>query len=128
MGGPAGPRRDRRRTLFAGNIHPIWRGIGCILAILVPVIAFGLAGFLLTQMDSGELTVEAPPVELPVLGEVEDFWLIAGLGVLLVPTLFMGLAMLGSILYTLMGGPRNERMARRQREEEEKTYRRGGRR
>jgi hypothetical protein len=35
---------DRRRAIKAPDgPHPIWRGIGCLMMVIVPVISFGLA-------------------------------------------------------------------------------------
>jgi hypothetical protein len=34
------------------QIHPIWRGIGCILLILIPVISYITADYLVTNRDN----------------------------------------------------------------------------
>lgn len=42
------------------RIHPIWRGIGCILFLILPIIAF-LAANLLLEMNSERGWVAVPP-------------------------------------------------------------------
>lgn len=49
-----------------GQVHPVWRGIGCVLMIIIPVISYVAADFLVTNAGSiswvvipGELLVNA---------------------------------------------------------------------
>lgn len=35
-------QRYNQKTLVKPEIHPIWRGIGCVLIVLVPLMAYGL--------------------------------------------------------------------------------------
>lgn len=42
------------------KIHPIWRGIGCILMLIMPVIAF-LSANLLLEWNSEQGLVRVPP-------------------------------------------------------------------
>jgi hypothetical protein len=109
-----GPRITRRtnRSVFPWKIHPVWRGIGCILAILIPALSFYLAAYLIANMQGTELMIETPPVEVPFIGEVENFWLIFGLGMLISPGIFIVLGILGAMIYSAAGGPENERQAR----------------
>lgn len=53
---------DKRRW----KVHPIWRGIGCILLVVVPVISFLLARFYMAYVDLLPLPNELlRPVILP---------------------------------------------------------------
>ena len=106
--------RRSRRSLFPWKVHPIWRGIGCIMAILIPALSFALAAYIIANMQGSELVIDTPPVTLPGFGEVEDFWLILGLGILLMPGLFLVLGVFGAMLYSAAGGVENERLAKRQ--------------
>lgn len=110
------PRITRRsqRSLFPWKIHPVWRGIGCLLAILIPALSISLAAYLIANMQGGELVIETPPVVVPFLGEVENFWLIFGLGLLFVPGFFIALGVIGAMVYSAAGGHENEKLAKSQ--------------
>lgn len=51
-------RYDRRTTDRRWKVHPIWRGIGCILLILVPFLSFFLARFFMASVDILPLPVQ----------------------------------------------------------------------
>ncbi len=106
--------RRSRRSLFPWKIHPIWRGIGCLLAILIPALSLSLAAYLIANMQGGALVLETPPVTVPLVGEVENFWLIFGLGLLFVPGIFIALGVMGAMIYSAAGGHENEKLAKRQ--------------
>lgn len=104
-------RRRTGRSLFPWEVHPIWRGIGCVFMVLIPILSFGVADVILDYLATTELVIETPSKVLPLLGEVENFWVLLVLGLLLIPAFFYALSMLGAVLYSALGGPHNERLA-----------------
>jgi hypothetical protein len=56
------------------SIHPIWRGIGCILIILIPILSFAAAK-LLVQENLQQKWVQIPDelkgsIDVPSLGQI----------------------------------------------------------
>ena len=102
--------RYRNRGPFPWRIHPIWRGIGCLLLILVPLISYGLINAFL----------DLAPVQYPELasslaranpgGLDSPTWIVA-LVIVLSMVFFLVLSIVGSLLYSLFGGPKTEEMA-----------------
>jgi hypothetical protein len=89
------------------SIHPVWRGIGCIMMILIPVVAYAGAVLLVQEnVKQGWLPVPiefARAIDLPYLGTQP--YLLANLLVALVLSLigFGIFTMFYSFLYQLMG-------------------------
>jgi hypothetical protein len=90
-------------------IHPVWRGIGCIMIVLIPIMAYA-GGVLLVQANRARGWLPVPQafarsVELPVLGSVP--YLYANLAVAIVLALagFVILTVLYAIFYRLAGPP-----------------------
>jgi hypothetical protein len=56
------------------DIHPIWRGIGCVLMALIPVLSYAAAGLLVQEnLRQGWLPMSANlvrPVFVPFIGNV----------------------------------------------------------
>lgn len=91
------------------DVHPIWRGIGCILVILIPIMAY--AGAVVLVRENFENNWVALPPELtgslviPYLGATVYYAEIAATFVLM----FFGfgvLVVIYSFLYSLVGPPR----------------------
>jgi amino acid permease len=88
------------------TIHPIWRGIGCLLMLLIPIMAYAGA-ILLVQANAEQGWVPMPAeliqtVTLPYFGKVEH--LAANL-IVAVLLSFVGFALLSfiySIFYRLI--------------------------
>jgi hypothetical protein len=105
-------RRDRGP--FPWTVHPIWRGIGCLLMILLPIIAYGLAELLLawvaTQNPSLGRTLVANTNFLnnPIFVKI-------AIALVINMALYLIFSTFGSLLYSLMGGPRNKEIAERTR-------------
>ena len=102
----------RRGGLIPWRIHPIWRGIGLFMAILIPVIAYSLVEVVLerAQVGNSELarTLQSPSpwgLDFPLLRVV--------LVVIASFVLYLVFSVLGSLMYSLMGGPQNEELAQR---------------
>jgi hypothetical protein len=84
-------------------IHPIWQGIGCILIIIIPIMAYA-ASVLLVQADlqQGWLPIPlelAQTITLPVIGPID--FLLANLMVTAV-LVFLGYGIL-ALVYAILG-------------------------
>lgn len=93
------------------TIHPIWRGIGCLIVLIGPFVAFAAAHVLLEMnLERGWYPVPpefAAPLTLPELGYVINHFY----GNLLVAAvlLLIGFAVIMivySIFYSILGPPR----------------------
>lgn len=88
----------------AQGTHPIWRGIGCLLMLVIPVISF-TGGDLLLRYIRANLAGFAVPVELrgdyfiPGYGLVQDILAVLVLGFMLALVLFGLLAIFNAIIY-----------------------------
>ena len=89
------------------RIHPIWRGIGCLMMIIIPVLSYAAAVLLVQEnVKQGWLPVPyqfARTIALPFLGDVE--YLIANLLVTVVISLigFGIFTSLYSLMYSMLG-------------------------
>lgn len=91
------------------KVHPIWRGIGCIMAIIIPVMSYAGA-VLLVQLNQQQGWLPVPKelassIYLPILGNVP--YLYANLLVTLVLMLigYGILTTLYALLYKIIGPP-----------------------
>jgi hypothetical protein len=92
------------------DIHPVWQGIGCVMMILIPIMAYAGA-VLLVQENITQKWVPMPPemlrtVQIPNLTSVDHLY-----GNLLVAALlaFLGFGLLFAIysmVYSIVGPPR----------------------
>lgn len=85
--------------------HPVWRGIGCLLMIVIPVLAFGLADVLMPTLRTALPGFNLPPqlrgnFEITPGWVITDFWAVVGLAVLLAFALYAILAVVNSIIYS----------------------------
>lgn len=90
------------------GIHPVWRGIGCLMMMIVPVVAFATAD-LLIRFARGNVAGFFVPAQLrgnftlPGYGVVVDFWAVVVLTFVVSLVLFALLAILNSIIYGMSG-------------------------
>ncbi len=88
------------------RVHPIWRGIGCLMLVLIPIFSFGVAGLLM------EANVEQGWVAIPrdLLGPpgmpVENLYVRLITTALLTVVLFGAYTVIYMFIYGLMGPPR----------------------
>jgi hypothetical protein len=91
------------------KVHPIWRGIGCIMAIIIPIMSYASAVLLVQQnQQQGWLPLPrelAGTIYLPILGNVP--YLYANLIVTLVLMLigYGILTTMYALLYKVIGPP-----------------------
>jgi hypothetical protein len=90
------------------KVHPIWRGIGCILIILVPILSY-IGAVMLVEMNMAESWVPSPAVfmqtvTMPVFN-VPVPHLYANLVVagVLILVGYAGLMVLYAIIYSIVG-------------------------
>ena len=89
------------------KVHPIWRGIGCVMMILIPLISYAGAVWLVQEnLKEGWMPVPAEfarPISLPFLGSTP--YLLAYLLVTVVLSLigFGVFTALYSLIYSLVG-------------------------
>ncbi len=105
------------------DVHPVMRGIGCILMIVVPILAYGVAGLLVNYGGTHGWPIPAsmygPPTIPPALWKVQGLqpiilWLQtqnnleANLFFTIVITAVIGgiMTMIYGYIYTLFGPPK----------------------
>lgn len=91
------------------KIHPIWRGIGCIMMLIIPIMAYAGA-VLLVQANAEQGWLPMPreltqTVTLPVLGPMKQFYAIGIVTVLLVIIGFGLFTVFYSLVYSMVGPP-----------------------
>jgi hypothetical protein len=100
----------RRRGLLTWRLHPIWRGIGFLMMIILPVIGYGLAdmamNYLLEQNQNLSL-------ELASLDVNAQLYLLIAMTLLFTILLYLIFSVFASLLYSLMGGGENEEVISR---------------
>jgi hypothetical protein len=87
----------------AWDVHPIWRGIGCILFIIIPVISYAGA----TLLVEANNTEGWYPVPRELTGPAQYPYLFANLAVAAILAVlgFVLLTVLYSLLYRVAGPP-----------------------
>ncbi|MCS6908493.1 MAG: hypothetical protein RML93_11525 [Anaerolineales bacterium] len=92
------------------KVHPIWRGIGCILFVLIPVLSYAAAA-LLVESNLLSRWVVMPPelmmtVRIPFLPipPIRHFFANVLVGSLLAVLGFGALTILYTLVYRLSGG------------------------
>lgn len=103
------------------GVHPIWRGIGCFLMILIPIMSYAGAELLIEQNNSAHWVVV--PVELaravtvPVLGNVPHFYATVMVMIMLMVLGFGVLTVVFAFFWSAVGpskyGPLDARPIRR---------------
>jgi hypothetical protein len=97
------------RGPFPWRVHPIWRGIGCLLLIVAPVVAFGLADTLITYAVAQNPFI-FNSLDVDLRGP-ENLYVKIAAAALLSFILYLVFSILGSLFYSLAGGHKDERMA-----------------
>jgi hypothetical protein len=92
------------------KIHPIWRGIGCLMMIIIPIVAYAGA-VILVNMNAEKGWLPAPkdlmqPVTIPVFGSVDNFYAVLIVTFLLAIIGFGLVTIVYSIIYSALGPPR----------------------
>jgi hypothetical protein len=93
------------------QLHPIWRGIGFILIILFPVIAFELSEMILDYIADQYPQLMQSPTQF-VIG-VENLYVQLGLTLIITILLYLIYSIVSSALYTLSGARDREEIISR---------------
>ncbi len=112
----------QRKSPPRREMSPIWRGIGCLLIIIVPAVAYGLTYLVLQETKRlnwvpAELLgyIQFPkwvwglPVLDPVarfLGSLQDVWAFLILYIVLLLILIGLISLAYSLIYKIIGPPR----------------------
>jgi hypothetical protein len=104
-----GYRREFQRKQFKlPPIHPIWRGIGCLLAIIIPFMSFAL-GHLVIEENIENISIPSElraSLDTVIFGEVDFFLAKVLLAVVISFTLFVIILTVYSLAYRVMGASR----------------------
>lgn len=104
-----GYRREfQRRQFKLPPIHPAWQGIGCLLAIIIPIMSFAL-GHLVIEENIESISIPSElraPFDTIIFGEVDFFLAKLLLAVVISFTLFVIIFVVYSIVYRMMGASR----------------------
>jgi len=92
------------------EIHPIWRGIGCLLMIIIPIIAYAGAA-LLVKANFSQHWVPVPAdlaqtVYLPIIGGVPNLYALLIVTAVLALFGYGLMTIIFSIFYGMVGPPR----------------------
>lgn len=92
------------------KIHPIWRGIGCLMMLLIPIMSYAGAVVLVqANLEQGWLPMPREllqTVAIPFVGDVEQFFAVVIVTVLLMIIGFGAVTILYSLIYSAVGPPR----------------------
>jgi hypothetical protein len=90
------------------KVHPIWRGIGCIMMVIIPIVSFVIAEALV-EMNLTEGWVAVPP---DLVGPASSPYLYAKLAMtVLVAVILFAMYTLGyMVIYSVLGPPRYSRI------------------
>ncbi len=100
-------RKHEKSKPYVLRPHPIWRGIGCALMVIIPIMSFGLADMLIPYLYAHFPGFHLPP-ELNASftifegWQVRHFWAVVGLATLLAFLLYGLLAIANSILNSIL--------------------------
>lgn len=100
--------QPRSRRSIIPPVHPVWRGIGCLLLVLLPIISFAGAK-MLVQANSRQRWIQMPgelmgSFIVPVIGRV--FFADLALAVILIVIGFAIITVVYAIIYRFIGIPR----------------------
>ncbi len=92
------------------GINPVWRGIGCIMIILMPIMAYaGAIELVEANYINGWVPMPAEfatAVAIPYIGTIQNLYANLVVGVVLLVIGYGILTILYSILYSVMGPPK----------------------
>ena len=94
-------RVDRERERLP---HPIWRGVGFAMIVVIPIISFVISDELVQYWQNSIPEFSLPAnlrqtLEIPVYGEVENFWGVVILTALITLALFAIFSFINAVVY-----------------------------
>ncbi len=91
-------RREKSR-----EPHPVWRGIGFLMMILIPLLAFGLAdiavNYFRTQGNILPIELSSDVIDIPLYGPVADIKAVLLVGFVIALVLFSIVAIINAVMY-----------------------------
>ncbi len=133
-------RKYERKEIKKKEMNPMWRGVGCVLFIAVPLLSWGIMTLLLPVVkDTGQVPPEllanvrfSPGVlKLPILGNIalylasiSELWLKLIIFGLVLFVLIVIFSLLYSMVYQVVGPPRYTEMDAPEMERGAKSYKR----
>ncbi|KAA3647129.1 MAG: hypothetical protein DWQ07_06430 [Chloroflexi bacterium] len=88
------------------RIHPVWRGIGFILILIIPVFSYAASDLTVEALVEREILTLPPELrgsfELPVVGEIDFLLAKVAMTIVVIFALFALLAIFYSIMYMPM--------------------------
>ena len=94
-------REERERETWP---HPIWRGVGIIMVVVLPILAFVISDELITYWEATIPGFTLPyqmrqTVDVPVYGQVNNFFGVLALAVIITIALFALFSVLNALVY-----------------------------
>jgi hypothetical protein len=94
-------REDRERERLP---HPIWRGIGFAMIVLIPVISFVISDELIQYWQNNVPGFSLPPnlrqsLVIPIYGEIDNFWGVLILTAILTLAIFAIFSFINAMVY-----------------------------
>jgi len=84
--------------------HPVWRGIGLAMMVLIPLISFAAADLLLQVARRSGMVMppqfQAPPTNIPVYGPVTDLKAVLAVGFVIMLILFGFFTIINAAMYS----------------------------
>ena len=101
---------SRKEVQETKGIHPVWRGIGCVMFVLMPLMAYaGAVELVKANYKNGWVrmpTELAGTVTIPNIGSIQNLYAYLAVGLVLLVIGFGVLTILYSILYSVAGPPK----------------------
>jgi len=101
----------RYRSSIFWRLHPVWRGIGLILLVLIPFIAYGFSGMLLDYVV--DRSPDLPQTPHRIIAGVDDLYLQIGITLILTVLLYLIISLIGSAVYSLSGARERQELITR---------------
>ena len=96
----------RYRSSLFWRLHPIWRGIGLLLLVLIPFIAYGFSGMLLDYIVDRSPDLPQNPNQI-IMG-VDNLYLQIGVTLILAILFYLIITLIASAIYSLSGARERE--------------------
>ena len=94
--------QDKRER--AKEPHPVWRGIGFLLIVGIPFLAYGISIQMLTYFAENGIAIpeqlKKPALDIPVLGTVNNWPAVVAFTILGVLVLYGLFAVVNAIIYS----------------------------
>ena len=95
---------SRERREIESQPHPVWRGIGCILMVLIPIFSFAVSMVLVEYLSNNVEDFYIPFELAREYFGIENFLTVLGIGVILSLAFFALFSIFNAVIYQLSGG------------------------